>query len=231
MEKRKSDVDRRKSNIRNKVGLDVYIITIIISSLLFITGLSLGFAVSAQKINILDHEITNMRNSIENIELEFLFLDMMSGNISCSYFIDEANRLAVESSELGTRVDLYERTQQWDDPEYVLLKSRYMLVSVRDWLMIEKIKSICEGDYETVLYFYGNDCIDCETQGFVLTYLKEKYPQRLMVFSLDTNLGVPIVEALRTSYNITVFPSLVISGQMYQGFTNTTDLENILNLE
>ena len=126
MEKGKSDVERRKRNTRNKIGLDVYILTIIISSLLFITGLSLGFAISAQKINILDYEITNMRNSLENIELEFLFLDMMSGNISCSYFIGEANRLAVESSELGNRVDLYERTQQWEEPEYLLLKSRYL---------------------------------------------------------------------------------------------------------
>jgi len=215
---------------KRKVGLDVYIITTLVSTLLFITGLSLGMALSTQQMNVLDYEITNMRNSIENIELEFFFLDMMSGNISCSYLIGEANRLAVESSDLGARVDQYEQTQRFEDPNYISLKSRYMLVTVRDWLTIERIKRTCYSDYRTVLYLYGDNCADCATQGFILTYLKEKYPQKLMIFSLDTSLDVPIVNALRTSYNVTQYPSLVIEGRTYSGLIDAATLESILNI-
>jgi hypothetical protein len=230
MEERESDIERRKRNKRNKIGLDVYIMTAVVSSLLFITGLALGLAFNAEKIDILDVEINNMRNSVENIELEFLFLDMMEANISCSYFIGEANRLAVEASDLGNRVDLYEQTERWEDPNYYTLKSRYMLVNVRNWLMLEKIKRVCEGNYQTVLYFYGDNCAECATQGFVLTYFKEIYGQRLMIFSLDTSLDVPIVEALRLSYNVTEYPSLVINNKIYSGFTNTSEIESVLSL-
>lgn len=224
-------MEKRKAGVKSKIGLDVYIITTVISTLLFITGILLGITISGQRVNILDGEINYLRDSIENIELEFLFLDMMAGNISCSYFIGEANRLAVDSTELGASVDLYEQTQRWDDPTYLSLKSRYMLVTVRDWLMLEKIKKTCLGNYTTILYFYGSECPECATQGFVLTYLKDKYPQQVMVFSLDTGLDVPIVNALKTSYNVTEYPSIVVDNKRYSGFVNTTYLEeDILGL-
>ena len=72
---------------------------------------------------------------------------------------------------------------------------------------MQKIKDRC-GSTQTngglsIMYFYSNkgDCSDCEREGFVLTKLREDYPE-LRVYSFDYNLDLSALQTLVSIYNI-----------------------------
>lgn len=201
--------------ISKKLVFETGIITVII----FMAGLLLGIKLSTTSANYLEGLVSDLSTSIENVELQFLFLDTLSENASCNYFFTQANMLAEKSSELGSKLDKYEGAQTLEEKPVLALKQEYTLILIRNWLTLEKIKQKCNGMYSTVLYFYKKDCVQCLDQGTVLTFLKSKAPSDIMVFAIDGGLQMPIIKAIELSYSITEYPSLVINGETLAGFS------------
>jgi len=91
----------------------------------------------------------------------------------------------------------------------------------------KQTKSLCEQDAVTVLYFFSSDsaCPSCEEQSFVLTYLKKQFGDRLLNFALDEAYeDEPMISILRRSYELKEFPTLIVEGDVYEGFTSSDDL-------
>jgi len=59
--------------------------------------------------------------------------------------------------------------------------------------------------------------------------MKNKHKNDLMIFALDTDVNLNSIKMIMRSYNITKFPSIVIDGQLYQGFVDKETMENIFN--
>ena len=70
-----------------------------------------------------------------------------------------------------------------------------------------------EDKIDTILYFYSNkeDCNDCEQQGYVLSYIKKKYPS-VRVYSFDINIENQAIDIIKENYDINIAPSVVING-------------------
>ena len=208
--------------------MNIFLKTAILTTLIFFLGLFVGIFISSEKVSELESEMHGLQMSIENIELEFLFLDTMKSKISCAFFISEAEKLGEETGKLASQVERYENMQKIDDSEFKELKSRYTLTLIRDWLTLEKIKQACNGTYITVLYFYSNkNCDKCEDQGMVLSFYKEKLKSDIQIFAIDGDLDLRIVSALKAAYNITTYPTLVINGKEHYGFYDKEDLKEI----
>jgi thiol-disulfide isomerase/thioredoxin len=200
---------------------NVFLRAAVLTTMVFALGLLLGLYIGQVKISGLETDMTGLRSSIDNTELQFLFLDVVKGNISCNYMLSEANELGDESGKLAIQVDRYESAQKIDDASFKELKLSYTSVLIKDWLILEKIKKTCNGSYATILYFYSNKyCPKCQDQAVVLSYLKEKLGNNLMTFALDSDIGHNVVEALKQSYVINTYPSLIINGELYRGYTD-----------
>ena len=80
------------------------------------------------------------------------------------------------------------------------------------------------------MYFYSNnDCSDCRTQGVILSFLKDKFKERLLIFSLDSDFTEePLLGLVKRSFNITKSPTLIISEDKIEGFIDKDKLLNIL---
>jgi glutaredoxin len=91
---------------------------------------------------------------------------------------------------------------------------------------MKEITSRCGQKSIFVLYFYSNDkCDDCTKQGYVLTSLREKYPN-LRVYSFDYNLDLSAIKAMISIYKVPdSLPALVINGKVYSGFQSIEEVE------
>ena len=95
-------------------------------------------------------------------------------------------------------------------------------------MFFTKLNEECSANYLVTLYFYSNEesCTDCETQGYLLTYLRDKY-SFVKTYSFDVELDSPVIDSLKLIYNVTTVPSIVFDGELYSGFLSKEELENI----
>lgn len=83
-----------------------------------------------------------------------------------------------------------------------------------------------------MLFFYSNDenkCGDCDQQGFILSFVRKKYPNlNVHVYSFNFDINNPAISTLKHYYNITTVPSIVIDEKAYLGYRDVDFIENIL---
>lgn len=207
-------------NIFLKVG--------IVTTLIFVSGLMFGMLIGSQKVSELELTISKLDEDIQNADLQFLFFNTMNQNISCKFLSHEASRLSEQADDLGREVSMYENSKKISEKSFYEMKKRYTSILIKDWLMVEKIKRTCGENYTTVLYFYSNNnCDRCQEQGIVLTYLKEKLKNEFLVFAIDGDISLEIVNLLKDAYGIKEYPSLVINGEVHNGFTDLDELKEI----
>ena len=81
-----------------------------------------------------------------------------------------------------------------------------------------------------IIYFYGTDdkCSDCEKEGYVLTNLRQNYPD-LRVYSFDYNINVSAVKTLISINKVQdKLPAIFVKDRAYYGFQSTEDLEKAI---
>src|SRR3989338_4170658 len=68
-------------------------------------------------------------------------------------------------------------------------------------------------------------CEDCEKMGYVLTALRDRYPD-LRVYSFDYHFDVGAIDTLVSIYKVkSDLPALIINGLSYHGFHSVEELE------
>jgi len=97
-------------------------------------------------------------------------------------------------------------------------------------MYIRKLREECNYTATTILFFYTsiNKCEDCIAQGIVLNQLKKKDPEKYMIFAIDADSKLGIVGTLKTYFNVTKVPALVINEkQKLEGFVLRQELEEL----
>lgn len=134
------------------------------------------------------------------------------------------------STELGTLEDKLAYTEKdrgSDDAEVQTLKRYYSLLEIKDYLLMSKISEKCKRTPVSIIYFYSIDdkCPDCEKEGYVLTRLRETYPD-LRVYSFDYNIDLSAVKTLISINKVkNELPAIVIKDSVHYGFQSIEDIE------
>lgn len=216
--------------VRKKIAWEFYIISGIITLSVLIVGIFFGIFLSEEKVKFLEGELSEVRISEEDATLQFTFLQYFP-NESCKILKEQFYDIQMKAAELGDKVEEYERTEKMKSPEFAKLKKSYTLTLLNYWYSAKRLKEECNQSLATILYFYSNVyCPDCPKQGAALTYIKSKYPEKVMIFSIDFDLGKKLgsVKLLRLGYNITTTPTLVVDDTKYEGLITADKLEEIL---
>ncbi|KKP56548.1 MAG: hypothetical protein UR50_C0002G0041 [Parcubacteria group bacterium GW2011_GWC1_34_10] len=202
-----------------------YAYTFLITAAIFVTAILASNYFSQKKIN----EIKNIesRISVDILASETQF--SLLSELSCK---DIGNSfLSRELAVLGDKLAYTEQNRGSDNEEVLNLKKYYSLLQIKDFLLMQKIKERCGGKTLSLIYFYSNvenDCKDCQKEGFVLTKLREDYPE-LRVYSFDYNLDLSALQTLINIYNIKdEQPTLLIDDKIYYGFKSIEDIKEIL---
>ncbi len=82
----------------------------------------------------------------------------------------------------------------------------------------------------TVLYFYSEDCQDCNNQGTVLSYYKALLESSFLVFPIDQAIvnEEPLVQILVSLYEVEDLPTMVINDEIFRGYIGKEELSELI---
>ncbi len=212
--------------MRQPIDKNKYIITFIITAIIFAGMLYIN--------NILDEKRFGDTKAIQDqIALDLLSSDTQFNllketsckNVNGSILSKELNSLAtkltyLEANDSGAKSD-----------ELLYLKKYYSLLQIKDSLLMKQLSQKCSSKPISVLYFYGDkkDCPACTEMSYVLTHLREQYPE-LRIYSFDTNLNLSAIDTLKSIYKIDVrqLPAIVYNDDAYTGFKSIDEMKTII---
>ncbi|MCK4491176.1 MAG: thioredoxin family protein [Candidatus Altiarchaeales archaeon] len=201
-------------------GRKIYILAAFFSLLLYSFGVMSGLFIEKSVAEHTESELRSLQRRLENLQLEYAYLSMIGGELSC----DQLSSLTRETTE---RVWVLGRELDEDNPDFEELKMDYALLSTKAWILNSYVKERC-AENVVVLYFYSVPCEKCIQQGQILDNLREEFRDRLLIFVLNADLDEPVVDMLKTAYSIDETPTIVIGGETYSGLIPAGDLVKII---
>ena len=195
---------------------DKYIIAGVITLGVFLLGLFLGLAIEGKRVNYIESLSRQQNLDFSSLQLQYAFIDEMSQEKNClavqRTFEQNINNL--ESTR--ARLENFDTDATLNKKEFDVLKNEYILAQIRYWMLAERTRKLCGSDVVSVLYFFSDnkECPDCDRQAFILTYLKKRFKDKLLIFSFDSKFeSEPMIPLLKKTYNITAYPTVVIEGK------------------
>lgn len=192
-----------------------------------ITAAIFGTAIFASN-SLTDKKIENVRD-IENR----VALDILSSETQFALLEETSCRdigpgfLSKELGPLGERLAYAENQNGFNSADVEALKRSYFLLEIKDYLLMKRLTEKCRFEPTFILYFYSTNerCEDCEKMGYVLTALRDKYPE-LRVYSFDYHADLEAINTLKSIYKVAPqLPALIINGEPYYGFKTIEELE------
>lgn len=202
-----------------------YIITFILTSAIFATAFYASTFFSNKRVETVKQIQDNISIDILSSETQFNLLK----EVSCANL--DSSILAPEISELGDKLSRAEADRGANDADILYLKKYYSLLQIKDYILSKKLTEKCATKKPVfIIYFYSNsgNCPECTKEGYVLTFLKEKYPD-LRVYAFDYDLPMSAIDSMKTIYKIPkALPAIVIEDKTYTGYKSIEDLEKLL---
>jgi len=200
-----------------------YLSTFALVTLVFVIGIIIGQTLTEMKFGEFSERERDLRAYI-------LSLDLQSELISEKICDVDPFVLTEEKTKLGRDLEYLEDKFGRDNPKLIPLKKEYTLLSIRQWLLVKRMKEECGKDLTIILYFYSNEknASICESQGYILDYLYHKNPEKIVIYAFDYDLDTPALNTLKSIYNVRRVPSLVINDELYPGFQGKDELETLI---
>ena len=210
----------------NKGEWKRYLAAFFITAFLFGSAFYLSNFFNNKKIE----EIRRIENTIAidilSSETQFDLLEELScGNVNDSILSQELN-------DLASKIEFSEDQSLGSTEERASLRKYYSLLQIKDYLLMKKAEDKCDLDVTSIIYFYSNkiDCRGCENQGYILTDIRQNYPN-VRVYAFDYNLDLSALKALITIYKVKEperLPALIVNGKVYYGLQEFEDIQAIV---
>jgi cell division protein FtsB len=204
----------------------------------FLYGAGLGSGLYANKIIaqrqaadsafLLDN-VESLERELQAYQVQERFLDSLSEQEACAfsqtYFEKTIAGLNDYWRLLPDRLEEYERDRTLTQ-EYIDLKERYIIASLRTWIIARQNHHTCGNNPTPLLYFYSSNCIVCIEQGKALDGAREFFAagnDTIVVFTIDANADLPAVELITDYYGITNVPAIIVGDDARQGEVLSTE--------
>jgi hypothetical protein len=236
--------------MKNKVVMKkrtLIIVALAISIILYAAGLFSGLsfskyveqkikATTEQDISVLEDYIKSLDSDLQSIQIQERFISSLNENDSCKfidvYFSHLKQNLGYFWELLPSRLEQYERERELS-ANYLELKQKYIILSLRAWIISDANYKKCNTDLVPILYFYSTDCANCVEQGEVLDSLKDdllELNKTAIVFTIDYNYPEPALELIKEYYQVNAVPAIVVNNKVLQGRLFSKN-EILLNLK
>ncbi len=204
-----------------------YIIAALLTLFVFVLGLMLGLVIEGKRVQYIQSINRIEKLDYNSLQLQYAYIEQLSQERNCdavSKTFENSVKSLIETSE---RLENYEQNANLNKEDLHALKREYILAQLNYWLLAKRTKKICNRDLVTILYFYSTDkeCPDCGEQAFILTYLKNEFKDKLLIFALDsTYTDEPMIGMLKDQYEISGYPTLVIEDKVFESFTSKDEI-------
>lgn len=201
-----------------------YIIAFAITASIFGTAILVSNFLSQKKLEDVRAIENRVALDILSSETQFALLEETSCKDISQGFLSK------ELGSLGEKLAYAEGQTEFNTNDLEYLKRSYFLLEIKDYLLLKRLTEKCGIKPTFILYFYSTKdrCKDCDRMGYVLTALRDKYPE-LRVYSFDYHFDVGAINTLVSIYKIKPdLPAMIVNGQTYYGFHFIEDLEKMV---
>ncbi|MAG50351.1 hypothetical protein CL621_01760 [archaeon] len=212
-----------------KISKKIYLKALIITIFIFILGLILGIFLSGERAKTIGEFSRVQKLDYDSIQLQFLYLGTLEEQ-NCLAVMKTLEENINTLNNVRVKLEDYITQSVRDNSEFTLLKREYVLAEIRYWLLAQRSKELCDIDTVSIFYFYSNeDCQNCKIQGTILTYLKDIFEEKLLVFSLDADFDKePIIDILKSAYDIKETPTLIVENRKFEGLITRDELLGVI---
>jgi hypothetical protein len=201
-----------------------YFFVFLLTCGIFIVAFALASFINNQKIADIKNTEDQISIDILSSETQFEILQQSS----CS--IVTGSILSGQLATLADQLSAAEAAHGIDSADVITLKEYYSLLEIKDYILMQQIYKQCNARPLSILYFYSNkgNCTDCTKEGYVLTALRNEYPD-LRVYSFDVDLGLNAIQTLVSLYHIEPqLPVIVVNDTTYPSFQSIDDIKKII---
>ena len=202
-----------------------YILAGILTALIFCLGLLIGFVSEGKRVELVQDAAEEAKLAIGSLQLQYAFIDQLSQVGNCGAFTNAFEKNIENLETARIKLANYQAQATVNKREFELLHRNYITSQVEYLLLSMKAQKLCKSDVVNVQYFFSKDCPTCDDQSFVLTFLKQKFDQRLFLFGFDTSfVKEPLLNLMVSTYNVTTFPTVLIEDKKFEGFMSKDNL-------
>jgi len=198
-----------------------YIAAFSITAVIFATAIFVSNIIGQKKLEDVRTIENRVALDILSSETQFALLEETSCKDIGPGFLSK------ELGSLGGKLVYAENQTGFNTEDIDYLKRSYFLLEIKDYLLMKRLTEKCGIKPTFILYFYStkDSCEDCERMGYVLTALRDKYPD-LRVYSFDYHFDVGAINTLVSIYKVKPdLPAMIINTQTYYGYHSVEDLE------
>ncbi|MBI4015094.1 MAG: hypothetical protein HY362_00010 [Candidatus Aenigmarchaeota archaeon] len=193
----------------------VFYLTAIISVAVFVAGLFVGIWIDDQRLEETRGKITGIDIEWNDARLQNLFFQTaLAGDDSCNSLIGGNLQFSDKVYKQGLEIERFESVNKFT-PQLLEEKRRYALLQMQFWLNSVQLKRACNATYSTVVYFYSqyneSSAVDQRLQSTVLSELKNKCGNKIMLIPLPTDLDIVSVNQIKDTYGIKSTPSILVN--------------------
>lgn len=218
--------------IERRISTTTYLLAGFITLLIFFLGLSLGMIVDDMRLRNAEQLNKAQEVNYQSLQMQYLYLSTLpNATDSCPTLKVALDKTVAELSESLDRFEDFKKETKLNDKDYDLIGRKYLLDNIKYWFFADKSRNLCDLNLVSVLYFYSlKDCQVCPDQGVILTYFKKILDERLLVFPINVDIEKeePLIKILRSRYNITSYPSVVIADHKYEGVVQRMELSRLI---
>jgi len=198
---------------------DRMLLAALIAALLFTLGLLLGHLMSLYTKS--NTEI--LTQSVYNDLMETQIQKDLLNEYPCS---DQGlTLLSGRLDNIGSTLDLLEKRLGIENEEVLNIKRMYILLQLNHYLLEEKRNKECFSNDTLIFFFYSN--VDSSQKGTdianILQYARTNY-RNIKVYSFDNQIKLDAIEVMKTEYNITALPVVVINSKKIDRLNSINDL-------
>lgn len=141
---------------------------------------------------------------------------------------DVSSMLTSEINRLSERLGYMEEQFGATNKDVINLKMNYSLLLIKDYLLLGELSKKCNYKPTVIMYFYNTTCEECRKQGYVLTALREKYPD-VRVYAFDADLPLSAIKTLIDMYHIgSPYPALILNDRVVHGYKTIEEIEQLV---
>lgn len=209
------------------ISRNTYIVAAFITLAIFLLGMFLGMVVETKRASYMSSIAEQQKLDLGSLQLQYQYIEQLGQEKNCPAVSATFEKYASNLASSQERLEKYQQDANIDQQEFLALKQEYTQSELSFWLLAKQTKQTCSRDVASILYFYSNNenCGQCSNQAFILSYLKQVFKDKLLVFSIDASLDIePMVSILKNTYNITNYPTLIIENKKFEGLTSKEDI-------
>lgn len=198
-----------------------YVVAFAITAVIFATAIFVSNTLGERKLA----DVRAIENRVA--------LDILSSETQFALLAETSCRdigpgfLSKELGNLGERLTYAQTQSGFNKEDLDYLRRSYFLLEIKDYLLMKRLTEKCGEEPAFILYFYSTEdnCEDCTRMGYVLTELRERYPD-LRVYSFDYYEDMAALDTMKAIYKVEPeLPALIINERAYYGFRSIEDLE------